>query len=394
MSDRARRGYPVTAWSTVNSLGTSTEQVISALRRGRASLTPPPLGAPIETVCGVVDGDLPALPKELERFDSRNNRFVQQALAEIAPALDAARERWGAERVGICVGSSTAAMDKIENAYNVHAKTGSFPSSFDVYLSGSFDGLIQTLRALTGLEGPATAISNACASSGKAFASARRWLDAGVVDAVLVGGADSLCQITLRGFRSLGLLSGEPTRPFSSQRCGINIGEGAAFSLLERSGEGPRLLGAGESGDAHHMTTPDPEGRGAQRSMEAAISDAGVSAVEIDYVNAHGTGTAFNDAMEARAIRATLGAQADPVVVSTKGYVGHTLGAAGAIEAVFVLESLQNRWIPGSVGADPLDPELGLNIPTMAVDADVRVALSNSFAFGGSNVSLVFGAPE
>jgi 3-oxoacyl-(acyl-carrier-protein) synthase len=128
--------------------------------------------------------------------------------------------------------------------------------------------------------------------------------------------------------------------------------------------------------------------------MEAAISDAGVSAVEIDYVNAHGTGTAFNDAMEARAIRATLGAQADPVVVSTKGYVGHTLGAAGAIEAVFVLESLQNRWIPGSVGADPLDPELGLNIPTMAVDADVRVALSNSFAFGGSNVSLVFGAPE
>jgi len=162
MSDRARRGYPVTAWSTVNSLGTSTEQVISALRRGRASLTPPPLGAPIETVCGVVDGDLPALPKELERFDSRNNRFVQQALAEIAPALDAARERWGAERVGICVGSSTAAMDKIENAYNVHAKTGSFPSSFDVYLSGSFDGLIQTLRALTGLEGPATAIERLC----------------------------------------------------------------------------------------------------------------------------------------------------------------------------------------------------------------------------------------
>jgi len=153
-------------------------------------------------------------------------------------------------------------------------------------------------------------------------------------------------------------------------------------------------LGAGESGDAHHMTTPDPEGRGAQRSMEAAISDAGVSAAEIDYVNAHGTGTAFNDAMEARAIRATLGTEADPVVVSTKGYVGHTLGAAGAIEAVFVLESLQNGWVPGSVGADPLDPEIGLKIPTTTVDTDVRVALSNSFAFGGSNVSLVFGAPE
>ena len=394
MSDRARRAYPVTAWSTVNSLGTSTEAVVSALRRGQASLAPPPLGSPVDTVCGVVDSDLPALPEALERFDSRNNRFVQQALAEIGPALDAARERWGATRVGICVGSSTAAMDKIENAYNVHAETGSLPSGFNVFLSGSFDGLVQTLRALTKLEGPATAISNACASSGKAFASARRWLDAGVVDAVLVGGADSLCQITLRGFRALGLLSGEATRPFSSQRRGISIGEGAAFALLERSGTGPRLLGAGESGDAHHMTTPDPEGRGARRSMEAAIADAGVSATEIDYVNAHGTGTAFNDAMEARAIRATLGPQADPFVVSTKGYVGHTLGAAGAIEAVFVLESLQNGWIPGSVGADPLDPEIGLNIPTTAVDTDIRVALSNSFAFGGSNVSLVFGAPE
>jgi len=394
MSERARRGYPVTAWSTVNSLGTNTEAVVSALRRGQASLVPPPLGSPVDTVCGVVDSDIPALPEALERFDSRNNRFVQQALAEIGPALDAARERWGAARVGICVGSSTAAMDKIENAYNVHAETGSLPSGFNVFLSGSFDGLVQTLRALTKLEGPATAISNACASSGKAFASAQRWLDAGVVDAVLVGGADSLCQVTLRGFRALGLLSGKPTRPFSSQRRGISIGEGAAFALLERSGAGPRLLGAGESGDAHHMTTPDPEGRGARRSMEAAIADAGVSATEIDYVNAHGTGTAFNDAMEARAIRATLGAQADPFVVSTKGYVGHTLGAAGAIEAVFVLESLQNGWIPASVGADPLDPEIGLNIPTTAVDADIRVALSNSFAFGGSNVSLVFGAPE
>jgi 3-oxoacyl-(acyl-carrier-protein) synthase len=142
------------------------------------------------------------------------------------------------------------------------------------------------------------------------------------------------------------------------------------------------------------MTTPDPEGRGAQRAMEAAIADAGVSASDIDYVNAHGTGTAFNDAMEARAIRATLGDRADPIVVSTKGYVGHTLGAAGAIEAIFVLETLQNGWIPGSAGSDPLDPEMGLNIPTASVDADVRIALSNSFAFGGSNVSLVFGAPE
>ena len=394
MSDGARRGYPITAWSTVNGLGTSTGQVMSALRSGRAALSPPPSGTPFETVCGVVASDLDALPETLQRFDSRNNRFVQQALAELQPALEAARERWGPERVGICVGSSTAAMDEIESAYASHAETGSIPAGFDVFAYGSFDGLVRTLRALTGLEGPAAIVSNACASSGKAFASAQRWIDAGIVDAVLVGGADSLCQITLRGFRSLGLISNEPSRPFSRERRGINIGEGAAFVLLERRGQGPRLLGVGESGDAHHMTTPDPEGHGAQRAMEEAIADAGVSASDIDYVNAHGTGTAFNDAMEARAIRATLGNRSDPFVVSTKGYVGHTLGAAGAIEAVFVLETLRNGWIPASLGADPLDPEIGLNIPTARVDAEVRIALSNSFAFGGSNVSLVFGAPQ
>ena len=394
MSDGARRGYPITAWSTVNGLGTSTGQVMSALRSGQAALSPPPAGTPFETVCGVVGPDLDPLPEALGRFDSRNNRFVQRALSEIRPSIEAARERWGSDRVGICVGSSTAAMDEIESAYASHAEIGSLPAGFDVFACGSFDGLIRTLRALTGLEGPAAIVSNACASSGKAFASAQRWINAGIVDAVLVGGADSLCQITLRGFRSLGLISSEPSRPFSRERRGINIGEGAAFALLERRGQGPRLLGTGESGDAHHMTTPDPEGRGAQRAMEAAIADAGVSASDIDYVNAHGTGTAFNDAMEARAIRATLGDRADPIVVSTKGYVGHTLGAAGAIEAVFVLETLQKGWIPASLGADPLDPEMGLNIPTARVDADIRIALSNSCAFGGSNVSLVFGAPE
>lgn len=367
---------------------------MSALRNGQVSLSPPPSGTPFETVCGVVDADLAALPETLKQFDSRNNRFVQRALSEIDASLDAARDRWGAQRIGICVGSSTAAMDEIENAYTTQAETGEIPSGFDVFASGSFDGLVRVLRGLTRLEGPAAVVSNACASSGKAFASAKRWIDTGVVDAVLVGGADCLCQITLRGFHSLGLLSSEPSRPFSRERRGINIGEGAAFALVERTGEGPRLLGAGESSDAHHMTTPDPEGRGAQNAMAAAISDAGVSTVDIDYVNAHGTGTAFNDAMESRAIRATLGAAADPIVVSTKGYLGHTLGAAGAIEAVFVLESLRNGWIPASVGAKPLDPEIGLNVPTTTTETDVRLALSNSFAFGGSNVSLVFGAPE
>jgi 3-oxoacyl-[acyl-carrier-protein] synthase-1 len=384
--------YPVTAWSAVNGLGRSTDEVIAGLRRGQPALSERPAGTPFKTLCGTIDACLPALPEALLCLDSRNNRFVQQALAELAKPLTAARERWGADRIGICVGSSTTAMDEIERAYAVHRDTGALPEDFDVLEQGSAVGLVRVLRTLTRFEGPTAVLSNACASSGKAFASARRWLDAGIVDAVLVGGADSLCQMTLRGFGSLGLLSPEPTRPFSKDRRGINIGEAAAFALLERSGEGPLLLGVGESADAHHMTRPDPEGQGARAAMQAALADARVAPGDVDYVNAHGTGTPFNDVMEARAIRAALGSAADPLVVSTKGYVGHTLGAAGATEAVFVLQALQEGWVPASVGVDPQDPEIGLNIPTAVQQTELRVGLSNSFAFGGSNVSLLFGA--
>jgi 3-oxoacyl-[acyl-carrier-protein] synthase-1 len=393
MSRISSRGYPVTAWSAVNSLGTCTADVVASLRRGLPRLSPPPAGTPFATVCGTVDADLPALEGALSELDSRNNRFVLQALSEIDAALRGARERWGAERVGICVGTSTASMDEAERAFSACRERGSLPPGFDMLRHASPDGLMRVLRALTGFAGPSAVVSNACASSGKVFASARRWLECGEVDAVLVGGADSLCQTTLRGFRALGLLSSEPARPFSRDRCGINIGEGAAFALIERRGDGPRLLGAGESSDAHHMSTPDPEGRGAQLAMEAALADAGVSAAEVGHVNAHGTGTRSNDAMEARAIRSVFG-RAHPIVVSTKGFVGHTLGAAGATEAIFALECLRSGWIPASAGADPIDPELGIDVATEARAVDLRLALSNSFAFGGSNVSLVFGAPE
>jgi len=393
MSRAARRGYAVTAWSAVNGLGCTTLEVVAGLRSGIPALTPAPPGTPFECVCGAVTDELPALPLAIAQLDSRNNRMAQQALAQLGDALASARERWGAERVGICVGTSTAAMDDTEAAFAAHRATGALPAGFEVLRHAAPEGLLRALAVLTGFAGPAVAVSNACASSGKVFASAKRWLDAGAVDAVLVGGADSLCQTTLRGFRALAVLSDQPSRPFSRERRGINLGEGAAFALLERSGQGPRLLGVGESSDAHHMSTPDPEGQGARLAMQAALDDAGASPADVGYVNAHGTGTRLNDAMEAAAIRAALG-DADPIVVSTKGYVGHTLGAAGATEAVFVLESLLGGWTPASAGADPVDPELGIDVATEARQCELRLALSNSFAFGGSNVSLLFGAPE
>lgn len=394
MNQLSRRGFPVTSWSLVCGLGANLETSVEALRKGEARFSPPPPETPFDTVCGAVSREIAHLEGDLAGFDSRNNRFLKQALLPMKGAVEAARERWGPARVGICMGSSTASMDEIEKAYAEYAAEGATRDGFDVLMHGSAHGMVRVLRRLTGFEGPVSVVSNACASGGKSFASAKRWIEADLVDAVLVGGADSLCQTTLRGFRALALLSEEPARPFSRDRNGINIGEGAALALLERSGEGPRLLGTGECSDAHHMTTPDPEGRGAQTVMQAALLDGGRVAADVGHVNAHGTGTAFNDTMEAKAIRAVFGSVTDPLVVSTKGYVGHTLGAAGAIEAVFALESLMGGWVPASAGADPVDSDIDLLVPTKICDVELTSVLSNSFAFGGSNVSLLFGAPE
>lgn len=386
--------YPVTAWAVVNGLGTTTAEVLATLHEGRSGLSRPPAGTPFETVCGAIRGELPRLPEPLAPLDLRNNRIACLAVGELAAQLAAARDRWGPMRIGLAVGSSTTAMDETEQAYRVYSATGCLPEGFDVQAQASPEGLLRALVPLTGIEGPAVVVSSACSSSAKVMVTAKGWLEADVVDAVLVGGADSLCQTTLRGFRALSLISADPARPFAADRRGINIGEGAAFVLIERRGRGPRLLGVGESADAHHMSTPDPEGRGARLAMEAALADADRSPHEVDHVNAHGTGTRLNDAMEARAIHDTLGPQSKAITISTKGYTGHTLGAAGATEAVFVLDALSRGRIPASLGSDPVDVDLPIEVATEPVEAPIRLALSNSFAFGGSNVSLVFGAPE
>jgi 3-oxoacyl-[acyl-carrier-protein] synthase-1 len=381
----------VTAYAVVNALGTSTREVVEGLRAGRSGLGPCPLAVPFETRTGALAAPAPKPPPPIASHDSPTLRLAVVALDEIRSALSRASARHGADRVALIVGTTTAGLGRTEEAHGARARTGALPSDYELHRQHSFGGFIEALRWATGIRGPAFVVSTACSASAKAIGSAQRLLQAGVVDAVLVGGVDALCQTTLRGFRSLEILSAEACRPFSRERRGINLGEGAAYLLLEREGDGvARLLGVGESSDAHHMSAPHPEGAGALAAMEGALAQAGVAAREIDHVNAHSPGTVLNDLSEARAIATLLGSEVP--VASTKGYTGHLLGAGGATEAIFAIVSVERGWIPKSLGADPIDTDLGITIATAREDRGCRHVLSNSFAFGGSNVSLLFGA--
>jgi 3-oxoacyl-[acyl-carrier-protein] synthase-1 len=383
--------YPVTAHAAANALGATTREVVARLREARSGLGPCPLPVPFEAPSGVCAA--PALPASLADCDSPTARLAVAGLDEVRPALARALARHGADRVALVVGTTTAGLARTERAHATLRRTGALPADYDLHRQHSYGALLELLRRATGIAGPAFVVSTACSASAKAFGSAQRMLDAGVVDAVLVGGVDALCETTLRGFHCLEILSAEPCRPLSRARAGINIGEGVAYLLLERAGDGPaRLLGVGESSDAHHMSAPHPEGAGARAAMQAALAQAAVAPADVDYVNAHSPGTRLNDLSEALAIETLLGR--DVPVVSTKGYTGHLLGAGGATEAIFAIVAIEQGWIPASLGADPVDAELHLAIPTARLDRACRRVLSNSFAFGGSNVSLLFGGPS
>jgi 3-oxoacyl-[acyl-carrier-protein] synthase-1 len=380
---------PVTAYALCNALGATTAQVIESLRNGRSGLAPCPLDVPFETFSGAVPEPLEAPGASLQAYDTRLLRICLRSLDELP--LEALRRKWGADRVAIVLGTSTAGIAETERAWGIRKSTGTLPPSYDWVRQHACGALLEAVRIRTGFTGPGFVVSTACSSSAKAFASAQRLLDAGLCDAALVGGVDSLCQTTLRGFQSLEVLAKEPCRPFAQERKGISIGEGCALAILERGGEAATLLlGAGETSDAHHMTAPHPQGLGAKAAMEEALRNAGLTSAQVDHVNAHGTGTVLNDAAESLAIRALFDDKVP--VVSTKGYTGHLLGAAGATEAVFSIVALEQGWIPASLGAAPLDPRLGIWIPLEPLTKRSRVVLSNSLAFGGSNVSLAFGA--
>ena len=385
---------PITAQSAVNGLGSSTAEVLAALDEGKSGLGAPPFPLPFDTVVGAVPGPLSPVPAPFESYDCQQARVALLAYDELRPAIGAALARWGPDRVAILLGTSTGGLHATERAYFAWRDTGDVPGDFDYERQHDFHAVAELLAALSGITGPATTISTACSSSGKTHAAALRLIEAGIVDAALVGGVDTLCQMTLRGFHSLGVLSSRACRPFGKERDGINIGEGAAFQLIEREGESDAwLLGVGESADAYNMSSPHPEGAGAVEAMRRAMAAASLDTCDIDHVNAHGTSTLKNDRAEAIAIHTLLGEQV--TVTSTKGFTGHLLGAAAATEAVFAVHALRTGRIPPTLGAPPVDGEVRCDIVCEPRQTSVRHVLSNSFAFGGSNVSLLFGSkPE
>lgn len=335
---------------------------------------------------------LPTLPRRSRHYDSRNNRLLLHALEQIEDAVRRAIAEFGSPRVGVVLGTSTSGIAIAEEAMIRYLADGTLPPDYDYRrqrLSAGSDFLSDYLE----LEGPSFTISTACSSSAHAVAQAAALIEGGVCDAVVTGGADSLSRMTVRGFMSLEAISAGLCNPLSLNRDGINLGEGSALFLMTREPADVVFLGAGASSDAHHISAPHPEGRGAIAAMQGALTDAKVDASQIDYVNLHGTGTPLNDAMECRAIERLFGTAT--AVSSTKGLTGHTLGAAGAIELSLCWLALTqgggaatppHRW---DGVRDPSLPVLPLQRPAGA--SQLRYALSNSFAFGGNNASLIIG---
>ena len=384
------------AYTMTSCLGRGLEPARAALRSGATGLAPCKFETVrIDTFVGEIAGvDSQALPRALARFDCRNNRAAELGLAQdgFLDAVARAARDYGAARVGVFMGTSTAGILQTELAYRRRGEHGELPPDFEYRTTHNTYSIAEYVRARMGLAGPCAAISTACSSSAKAFASAARLIEAGVIDAAVVGGVDTLCLTTLYGFNSLQLLGAEPCRPWDAARQGISIGEAAAFCLLERAkgDDGAmHLLGAGESCDAHHMSAPHPEGLGARVAMQAALDSAGLAPTDIDYVNLHGTGTPSNDAAEDQAVVGLFGSEVP--ASSTKGMTGHTLGAAGAVEALMAVLALEEGHIPGSPGTRILDPKLRAGYAIRGRAAPLARALSNSFGFGGSNCSLIFG---
>jgi 3-oxoacyl-[acyl-carrier-protein] synthase I len=384
-------------FTATSAIGRGLRETLSSLQAQRTGLVPCQFETvQLDTYIGEVSG-VDAEPVTVPGFDCRNNRLAQLGLKQdgFLTALEDLAGRWGRHRVGVFLATSTSGILETELAYRRREPaTGALPGDFHYRGGHNSFSVADFVRQSFRLEGPAVVVSSACSSSAKVFGSARRMMAAGLIDAALVGGVDSLCLTTLYGFHSLQLVSSQPCRPFDPARDGISIGEAAAFALLERAPDSldphaVMFLGIGESSDAYHMSSPHPEGKGAQAAMMQALSTAGLQPADIDYINVHGTGTLSNDNAEAHAVAAVLGG--DVPCSSTKGATGHALGAAGALEAVICALALQHGVMPAGLNTTAVDPSLGVHYLLENQQHEISRVMSNSFGFGGSNCSLILG---
>lgn len=385
--------------SMVNSLGAGGHATLAGLRERRGGLLPwdSPWGT-IDTFVGQVAGvEAVRLPPSLAGYDCRNNRLALLGLEQdgFFAAVTAAKARYGRSRVGLFLGTSTSGLDATELAYRHRdPDSGALPPDYCYSMTQNTFSLGAFVKQVLDLDGPTVVVSSACASTAKVFVEAARMIAAGLCDAAVVGGSDSLCLTTLYGFHSLGLLSRRPCRPFDIDRDGISIGEGAGFALLEKdtpvSDPGTiKLLGTGESSDAYHMSTPHPEGLGAYLAMKRALQSSGLAASSIDYIHLHGTATRANDVSEDKAVTALFGTETP--CSSTKGWTGHGLGVSGVTNAIVAMLCIQHGFMPGSLNTQTVDPLLGSRYLIENRVTPVSTVMSNSFGFGGSNCSLILG---
>jgi 3-oxoacyl-[acyl-carrier-protein] synthase-1 len=388
----------VSAYTATSALGRGLQAHADALAASRGGLAPndfstAPLDCWIGRVAGVEDEPL---PPELAEWDCRNNRRAWIALRQdgFADAVRAARERYGSARIAVLLGTSTASIGATEEGYR-RLDHGNMPADLHRPVLHTPHSLASFVAAAFDLDGPCLTVATACSSSAKVFANAERMIRLGLIDAAIVGGTDSLCDSVLFGFNSLELVSPEPCRPFDAARNGISIGEAAGFAILERieaAKDSPLLIGYGEASDAHHMSTPHPEGLGAELALRDALTRAGIEPGDVDYINLHGTASQKNDEVEAALVARTF--PSTTRASSTKGFTGHTLGAAGVLEAAITLLAMRERQVPANLGATTPDPLCGPQMAWRPEPADIRIALSNSFGFGGNNACLAFARAE
>jgi 3-oxoacyl-[acyl-carrier-protein] synthase I len=389
------------ALGIISALGNGKEETLSKLvagnRRG-VFLHKGLLASGQDLEFGACTDPLAKIPDAFQALASRNSRLALTALAQIRTEIDSCASQYGKDRIGVVIGTSTSGIEEGEKALLYLREHRRFPKSYH-FMQQEMGAPSDLIARVLGLQGPAMSLSTACSSSAKTFGTAKRMLDQNLCDAVVVGGVDSFCQLTINGFSSLSALhNGAGCLPFSKNRSGTVLGEGAAIFLMSREPGGCLFASVGESSDAYNMTSPDPAGAGAKAAMASALEEAGVSWEDIAYINLHGTGTTQNDAMEAQAVYDVFG-EAPPPISSTKPLSGHTLGAAGAIEAGFCWLTLcplnNKRLLPVHAWDDEKDPNVPLNTFVKKGDSlparGMRWCMSNSYAFGGSNASVILG---